>query len=97
MKPADFHPEAVAELLAQAAYYEERVAGLGARFLDQVESAIRLAASMPGIGSPHRHNTRRVFPKDFPLSIVYRETSDSIVILAIAPFRRKPDYWRGRV
>ena len=97
MKPASFHPEAVAELLAQAAYYEERVAGLGERLFDQVESAIRLVASMPGIGSPHRHDTRRVFPKDFPLSIVYRETSDSIVILAIAPFKRKPGYWRGRV
>jgi len=96
LKPIRFHPEAVAELLAQAEYYEERSAGLGERFAVQVESAAGLAASMPGIGSPYHHDTRRVFPKDFPHSIVYRETAESLVILAVAPFRRMPAYWRSR-
>lgn len=96
MKPVSFHPEALAELLAQAAYYEERITGRGGRFSDQVESAIELAASMPGIGSPYHQATRRVFPRDFPPSIAYREMADSIVIFAVAPFRRKPSYWQRR-
>ena len=96
MKYGSFHPEALTELLVQASYYEERIAGLGVRFSDQIEVAVRLAASMPGIGSPYHHDTRRVFPKDFPHSIIYREVADSIVILAVAPFRRKPGYWQGR-
>jgi toxin ParE1/3/4 len=51
---------------------------------------------MPGIGSPYKHRTRRVFPKDFPFSVVYREAGDDLVILAVAAFRKKPGYWRHR-
>ena len=96
MKPPAFHPDALAELQKQAVFYEERGAGLGVRFAEQVEAAIKLAESMPSIGSPYRHGTRRVFPRDFPHSVVYRETPDSLLILAVAPFRRKPAYWRHR-
>lgn len=96
MKASVFHPDALAELREQAVFYEERSAGLGERFAAQVEAAVSLAVSMPGIGSPYRHGTRRVFPKDFPHSVVYRETADVLIILAVAPFRRKPAYWRHR-
>jgi plasmid stabilization system protein ParE len=91
-----FHPEALVELQEQAVYYEERSEGLGERFVSQVEAAAGLAASMPGIGSPYKHRTRRVFPKDFPFSVVYREIGDGLVIVAVAAFRRKPGYWRNR-
>jgi plasmid stabilization system protein ParE len=96
VKTPDFHPEALAELQEQAIFYEERSAGLGERFTAQVEAALALAESMPGIGTPYKHGTRRVFPKDFPYSVVYRETANSLVGLAVAPFRRKPAYWRNR-
>lgn len=96
MKHFAFHPEALAELEAQALFYEERSAGLGLRFAAHVEAAVRLAQRMPGVGSAYRHGTRRVFPKDFPYSIVFRETDDALVVLAVAPFRRKPGYWRSR-
>ena len=96
MKPAAFHPEALAELQAQAVFYDERSAGLGERFIAQVEAAVALAVSMPGIGSLYRQGTRRVFPKDFPHSVVCFETAEALVIVAIAPFRRKPGYWRHR-
>jgi hypothetical protein len=45
VKPARFHPEAQAELEAEAAYYEERSAGLGERFTHDVEAAIALASA----------------------------------------------------
>jgi toxin ParE1/3/4 len=96
VSPLVFHPEALAELQEQAVYYEERSEGLGERFVSQVETAAGLAASMPGIGSPYKHRTRRVFPKDFPFSVVYRETGEALVIVAVAAFRRKPGYWRHR-
>ena len=91
-----FHPAAEAELLEQALYYEQRSPGLGSRFLDQIEAAVELAVLMPGVGTPYQHGTRRVFPKDFPHSVVYQENDERIVILAVAPFRRKPAYWRER-
>lgn len=96
MSFAALHPEALAELQEQAAYYEEQSPGLGLRFVDQVQAAIQLAVIMPGVGSPYRHQTRRVFPKDFPHSVVYLMRGDHLVVLAVAPFRRKPGYWRSR-
>ena len=51
---------------------------------------------MPRTGIPYKHETRRVFPKDFPFSIVYRESSEQLTILVVAAFKRKPGYWRER-
>lgn len=96
MKSIRFHPEAEVELAAEAVYYEERSAGLGERFTDEVQAAIKLASLFPGIGSPYKYGTRRVFPKNFPFSVVYREINVELVILAVAPFPRKPGYWRKR-
>lgn len=96
MKSVRFHPEAEVELAAEARYYEEQSVGLGERFTLEVEAAVRLASAFPQIGSPYKHGTRRVFPRKFPFSVVYRELVSEIVVLAIAPFPRKPAYWRGR-
>lgn len=96
MRQAAFHPEALHELQEQAARYEKEAPGLGQRFIAQVEAAVRMAVAMPGVGSPYRSGTRRVFPKDFPHSVVYRQVGAHLVILAIAPFRRQPAYWRSR-
>ncbi|WIM05167.1 MAG: type II toxin-antitoxin system RelE/ParE family toxin [Candidatus Nitricoxidivorans perseverans] len=96
MKPARFHPEAEVELTSEAKYYEERSPGLGKRFIQEVQAAIQLISTFPKIGAPHKYGTRRVFPRKFPFSIVYQELALELVILAIAPFPRKPAYWRGR-
>lgn len=91
-----FHPQALAELEAEAVYYEAKVAGLGKRFASEVEAAIRIAAEFPVMGSPFKFGTRRVFPKKFPFSIVYRLRDAEIVVLAVVPDARKPGYWRNR-
>lgn len=96
MKPVRFHPEAEIELAAEARYYEERSPGLGEQFIREVQSAVELASAFPKIGAPYKYGTRRVFPRKFPFSVVYRELAPELVILAIAPFPRKPAYWRGR-
>ena len=96
MKPVRFHPEAEVELAAEAKYYEERSPSLGERFTREVEVAVELASSFPLIGSPYKYGTRRVFPKKFPFSIVYQVLASELVVLAIAPFPRKPAYWRRR-
>jgi hypothetical protein len=66
VKPVRFHPEAEAELAAEAKYYEEHAAGLGELFVHEFHAAVVLASTFPQIGTPHMHGTRRVFPKGFP-------------------------------
>ncbi|MDP2065144.1 MAG: type II toxin-antitoxin system RelE/ParE family toxin [Burkholderiaceae bacterium] len=93
---ARFHGEARIEFLESVAYYEAVQVGLGERFRQSIEAAVELAASLPFAGAPHRHGTRRVFPKKFPFSVVYLVKDNEIVIFAVAHFKRRPGYWKNR-
>ncbi|MFN8525205.1 MAG: type II toxin-antitoxin system RelE/ParE family toxin [Chloroflexota bacterium] len=97
MRTARFHGDARGELVNQIRYYASISNLLGERFAKEVEDAIALATEFPEVGSPHSFGTRRVFPKRFPFSVVYAVIQTEIVILAIAPAKRKPGYWRHRV
>jgi toxin ParE1/3/4 len=95
-KPLRFHPEALEELTAESIYYEGQAFGLGERVASEIEAATRIAADFPEMGAPFKYGTRRVFPKKFPCSVVYRVRADEVVVLAIAPDARKPGCWRKR-
>ena len=96
MKPVRFVEEAQQEFLDQVSYYEERERGLGERFRQAVEAAAALASAHPKLGSPWKFRTRRVFPKGFKFSVVYRIEPTELVVFAVAHFRRRPTYWRRR-
>ena len=96
MKQVRFLDEVREELLAQVAYYEERQEGLGEQFRLAVKAATALAAIHPKLGSPWKLRTRRVFPKGFPFSVVYRIEPTELVVFAIAHFSQRPTYWRRR-
>jgi len=91
-----FHDAARSELAEEVLYYAEIDRRLGERLATAVERAVALAAEFPEMGSPYKFGTRRVFPKRFPFSVVYVHRRDEIYVLAVAPFRRKPGYWRSR-
>ncbi|HRP27432.1 MAG TPA: type II toxin-antitoxin system RelE/ParE family toxin [Burkholderiaceae bacterium] len=92
MKPVRFLEEAQDELLEQISYYEEHQKGLGDRFRESVEAATALASAHPKLGSPWKLRTRRVFPKGFPFSVVYRIEPSELVVFAVAHFKRRPTY-----
>jgi plasmid stabilization system protein ParE len=96
VKPVRFLQEAQDEFLDQVLYYEERQKGLGERFRQAVEAAVALASVHPRLGSPWKLRTRRVFPKDFRFSVVYRIEPEELVVFAVARFKRRPTYWRRR-
>jgi len=92
-----FNPKARAELLEHVAYYESRQPGLGKRYLDAFVSSMTKVCE-----APNRYKVE--FPPDirryrvicFPYNILYRLVGSEIEVLAIAPHRRRPDYWRDR-
>lgn len=97
MKPIRFHPEARDELAHEALYLSAVSVRLAERFVAAVEAATQLASEFPGIGSPYLHRTQRVFPRGkFRFSVVYVERPAEVYVIAIAPFARKPGYWRAR-
>jgi plasmid stabilization system protein ParE len=91
-----FNPLAEAELQDAASWYEERVGGLGARFI----AAIRHRANEI-LESPQRwpllRGIRRVLVGAYPYAIIYREISDDeIEIVAVAHLNRRQGYWAQR-
>jgi len=93
---ARFITAARLDLLAEIIYYNEAEAGLGLRFVAAVEEAAARALAFPHAGSPARSNTRRVFLRGFPFSLIYRPEPDGIVVFAVAHQKRRPYYWQGR-
>ena len=96
MKPVRFHEAARAELLKEVQYYTAISSKLGERLATAVEQATQLASEFPNMGTPYKYGARRVFPKKFPFSIVYIAREWEVYVVAVAPFRRKPAYWRAR-
>ena len=96
MKSVRFLEEAQTEFIEQIAFDEEQQKGLGNRFREAVEAAAALASAHPKLGSPWKLRTRRVFPKGFPFSVVYRIEPTELIIFAVAHFKRRPSYWRRR-
>lgn len=93
-----FHPAAEAEHLEQVAYYEAQQAGLGRRYLDQVEFAINRVCDNPGMCRMVRApDIRRAAVLEFPFHLVFREHGGVIQILAVGHHRRRPQYWLSRL
>ena len=92
-----FLPDAELELLREVAYYAKARSGVGVRFQAAVEAAAKLAMAHPRGGAPSFAETRSVLVRGFPFSLVYRATPDEVLVVAIAPHRKRPQYWASRV
>ena len=92
-----FLPQAELELLREVSYYSKARQGTGARFQAAVEAAVARAATHPLGGAPSYRETRSVLVKGFPFSVVYRASQAEVLIVAIAPHRKRPFYWSARV
>ncbi|GMV94205.1 MAG: hypothetical protein AMXMBFR82_39830 [Candidatus Hydrogenedentota bacterium] len=97
MKRVRFIAPARREFLKEAAYYNGKEPGLGARFATAVEEAAARAVAFPFTGSLLSKDIRRVFVKDFPFALVYRPDCEEIVIFALAHHSRLPESWHPRV
>jgi hypothetical protein len=66
-----FHPDAFAEYLAAASAYEAGQPGLGARFIQSVESAIEGICQAPERWTILDQDVRRRLTRVFPYTILY--------------------------
>ncbi|MCE0483845.1 MAG: type II toxin-antitoxin system RelE/ParE family toxin [Methylacidiphilales bacterium] len=92
-----FHPEAVEEYRAAALHYEKRQPGLGRRFAEKIEEAIRQLSETPRRWRILEENIRRYLVHLFPYAILYAIEGDIVYIIAVMHCHRKPDYWRERM
>jgi hypothetical protein len=89
--------EAEDELLNEIAYLEDRVGGLGRRFLLEVIRTESFIKQLPE-GAPIIRGGIRSRPlRKFRHSLIYSLEKDEIFILAVAHHRRHPEYWIDRL
>ena len=89
--------EARAELDEAMAFYESRAQGLGLDLQKKVEDAVVKIQRTPEAWPPHKRGEfRKFFTERFPFVVFYLELPESIWIVAIAHFSRRPDYWARR-
>jgi len=96
MKVIRFHPDAEAEMIKAAAYYEAQQPELGRRFLLAVQDAANRIVFNPQLYAVVDRDVRRCLTKTFPFGVLFRERPDKIVIMAVMHLHRDPDYWRDR-
>lgn len=91
------HPDAALEHEEQVAYYEARHRGLGGRYHHAMLLALEVACR-----SPYRFkilrppNIRKVPLRGFPFAVIYRDAGNLVQVLAVAHYRRNPNYWMKR-
>lgn len=93
-----FHEDARAEHLEHVAYYESCQAGLGARYLAAFDRAMDMVCQAPDrYRIELEPGIRKFRVPGFPYNILYRAVGSDIEVLVVAPHRRRPGYWLGRV
>ena len=96
MKAVRFHPDAEAEMIEAAVYYEEQQPGLGRRYLASVQDAINRILLNPRLYPVVDLDVRRCLTKTFPFGVLFRELPNKLVIIAVMHLHRDPGYWKSR-
>lgn len=90
-------PEAEADMTAAFDWYEERQAGLGQKFLAEVNAALRGIAENPLHHESLYKNVRRVLTRRFPYKVFFCIEADEIEVIGVVHAKRHPRVWQGRV
>ena len=95
--PVSFHPAAADEAEAALVWYAARSPRAAGRFLEALADTIEAVSRSPQQFALFHAGTRRALLRHFPFYVVFRETSNSIEVMAIAHAKRRPGYWRKRL
>lgn len=84
------------DIQAAALWYEDQRAGLGMRFLDELDKVFQRIADNPKQFPQLEAEVRRVLLDHFPYGVYFPEGSEDIVVLAVLHLHREPDMWKSR-
>ena len=95
--PLSFHSSVRGETDHEYRWYERRSAGLGRRFLDEVDRVLKLIEANPTRFGFADGDVREAPLRRFPFGIYYRVLPDRIRVLAVYHAARDPSGWQSRV
>jgi plasmid stabilization system protein ParE len=94
--PVIYLPEARADVDAAYTAYEQRAAGLGERFLEQLQDRVVGISANPEMYAVLRDEVRAAALRRFPYVVYYRYEAETVFILAVLHGRRDPQAWMRR-
>ena|ERR1700722_3124206 len=97
MRALRVRPEASAEAQGAAEWYEERVVGLGSRWLGELDAALVVIRNSPNQFPVYHHDVRRARVRGFPYGVFFVSTKDEIVVLAVVHLARDPRLLRRKL
>ena len=89
-----FTSAALTELKRACLGYDRKEAGLGIRFLAEVDQAVTRIVMAPEAWRPLSARTRRCLVHRFPFGVLYQIRSREILIVSVMDLRRDPESWR---
>ena len=92
-----FLPPAEEEMIEASLFYEAESSGLGVELLDDVQRVIDVLREHPKLGQSVGRGLRRALLRRFPLSLIYSEQPDAVLVVPVAHQKRRPGYWRERM
>jgi toxin ParE1/3/4 len=95
-RPLRFDPTARRELNEAADFYDAEDPGLGGAVLGAAELAFEQIQTSPESSPISLAPVRTKVLSASPFSVIHWVTDEVIIVLAVAPHRRRPEYWRGR-
>jgi len=84
------------EIQDAANWYEDRVAGLGARFIAEVDGCIDSIRATPAKYPIVHRDIRRALLKRFPYAVYFVLREDSLIVVGCTHTRRDPKRWQRR-
>jgi plasmid stabilization system protein ParE len=97
VRSVEFHPDAQAEFISAAQFYERQTEGLGLEFIATIQNAYEGLPESPASGAPFGRRLRRLLVPKFPYGLLYRVEPERIYIIAVMHLHRQPNYWRSRL
>lgn len=91
-------PAAELDIQEAADWYEEEEPGLGARFIDELQTALTRLRTMPLQFPNVGRSVRRTLLHRFPYAVYFLvRDDDHAVVLAVLHQRRDPATWKQRL
>lgn len=89
-------PKAENDVVAAVDWYEAERDGLGVRFEGHVASTLDRVCDNPSLFPLYRQGVRRALVGTFPYGILFAETDDEILVVAVLHLHRDPNAWAAR-
>lgn len=92
-------PDAEADIIEAALWYEHRLAGLGIELLSEFDTIVGRIGETPQVFPlvRRRPEVRRALTRRFPYRVFFIVRSDAVVVFAVGHAARHDRHWRGRL